>query len=87
MQELGPTARARPAGRWWRLARHVAGWVVLGLGIAGLILPILPGWLLIGWGAIILAADVPLFARCIQRIENRFPALRRVTEKMGRRPD
>ncbi len=72
--------------------RHVLGWGSLLLGVAGLFLPILQGWLLIAIGAILLAPDVPLFARLVDWIEDRFPALRsglrRMRERSGhhRRP-
>jgi uncharacterized membrane protein YbaN (DUF454 family) len=43
--------------------RHVLGWLFLGLGLAGLVLPVLQGWLFIGIGAVLLSPDVPVFAR------------------------
>jgi len=65
--------------------RHVAGWGFLFVGIAGLVLPILQGWLFIALGAILLAPDVPLFARLICWIEGRFPRLRRAVAHLRER--
>lgn len=56
--------------------RHVAGWGMLVVGVVGLFLPILQGWLFIAIGAVLLAPDVPFFARLVGWIERRFPALR-----------
>jgi uncharacterized membrane protein YbaN (DUF454 family) len=65
-----------------RAARHILGWGLLALGIAGLVLPVLQGWLFIALGAILLAPDVPFFARVLARIEERFPALRHPIRKL-----
>jgi hypothetical protein len=59
-----------------RVVRHIAGWTLLFLGVAGLFLPVLQGWLFIALAALLLAPDVPLFGRLLDWIENRFPALR-----------
>jgi len=59
-----------------RVVRHILGWGMLALGVAGLVLPVLQGWLFIAIGALILARDVPFFARMLDRIERRIPALR-----------
>ncbi len=59
-----------------RVMRHVAGWTLLVLGVAGLFLPVLQGWLFIALAALLLAPDVPFFARVLDWIERRFPALR-----------
>lgn len=76
-------------GRWHNenmrgVLRHLAGWGLLCLGGAGLFLPILQGWLLIGLGALLLAPDVPLFARLICLVEKRFPRVRGSIEAMRR---
>lgn len=59
-----------------RVARHIAGWTLLFLGVAGLFLPVLQGWLFIAVAALLLAPDVPLFGRLLDWIEKRSPALR-----------
>jgi len=58
------------------VVRHVLGWLFLLTGIAGLVLPVLQGWLFIAVAALLLAPDVPLFARLLSWIERRLPALR-----------
>ncbi len=71
--------------------RHVFGWGFLLLGIAGLVLPILQGWLFIAIAAFLLAPDVPLFGRLLCWIQDRSPRLRRVITRLrartGGRPD
>ncbi len=73
-----------------RVVRHVIGWSLLVLGIAGLVLPVLQGWLFIALAALLLAPDVPFFARVLDWIERRFPALRhpiaRARAKFGHHP-
>ncbi|MGV8039297.1 MAG: PGPGW domain-containing protein [Thermoanaerobaculaceae bacterium] len=59
------------------ILRHVAGWGFLVLGVAGLFLPILQGWLFIGLGALLLSPDVPVFRRLVTWIERRSPTLKR----------
>lgn len=71
----------QPVRRWW-LARHIAGWGLLLVGVAGLVLPVMPGWPFLAWGAIILAPDVPFIARVLDRIAARVPALRAAIEKL-----
>jgi uncharacterized membrane protein YbaN (DUF454 family) len=70
-----------------RAVRHILGWSLLILGIAGLVLPVLQGWLFLALAALLLAPDVPIFARLLNWIENRFPALRhpirRVRARLG----
>jgi uncharacterized protein len=67
--------------------RHVLGWLSLLVGLAGLVLPVLQGWLFIAIGALLLAPDVPIFARLVAWVEQRFPsvrgALRRWRKRLG----
>ncbi|MGD1147818.1 MAG: hypothetical protein ABR961_07715 [Thermoanaerobaculaceae bacterium] len=65
--------------------RHVLGWSLLILGVAGLILPVLQGWLFIALGALFLSPDVPVFARLLTWIESRIPALRPAIRSARRR--
>ncbi len=65
--------------------RHVFGWTFLVLGLAGLVLPVLQGWLFIAIAAFLLAPDVPLFARLLCWIQDRFPRLRRVVHRLRAR--
>lgn len=58
--------------RWLRLS---LGLVLLLIGIVGLFLPVLQGWLMIGMGALLLAPEIPAFQRVFLWIERRFPRL------------
>ncbi|MFH1970684.1 MAG: hypothetical protein ABIJ53_10250 [Verrucomicrobiota bacterium] len=58
------------------LIRQIAGWTLIAIGMAGLILPVLPGWPFLGAGALLLAPHVRLFRRFAAWIHFRFPALR-----------
>jgi len=58
------------------LIRQIAGWTLIAIGVAGLILPVIPGWLFLGAGALLLAPHVRLFHRFSAWIHARFPALR-----------
>ena len=51
--------------RPWRIAIGIA---LMGLGVVGLILPILQGMLILLAGAVLLSKDVPAFARARQRV-------------------
>jgi hypothetical protein len=59
-----------------RLIRIGVGLVLLILGIAGLVLPLLQGWLFLAAGSLLLAPDVPLCARVLCAVQSRFPRLR-----------
>lgn len=72
-----PLARARPGSvgrrrRLSRAARLTGGWVILGVGVAFVILPVLPGLPVVVLAAFLLAPDVPLFARMLDWSKLRF---------------
>jgi uncharacterized membrane protein YbaN (DUF454 family) len=67
------------------LIRHLAGWGFLALGVAGLFLPVLQGWLFLAIGALLLAPDVPLFARIVCWVEGRHPSVRDALARLRRR--
>ncbi|HEV3343383.1 MAG TPA: hypothetical protein VG125_23630 [Pirellulales bacterium] len=71
----------------WRLGRQFAGWGFIALGLAGLILPILPGWIFIAWGAVTLAPDVPFFAGLLDKLAQRVPPLRAAIERVRGVPE
>lgn len=52
------------------------GLVLIILGLVGLVVPILQGWLFLALGALVLSPDIPLFARMVDWIEKRFPAIK-----------
>jgi len=68
-----------------KIYRIFVGWLLISAGVIGLVFPIMPGWLLIVPGVMMLAGDVPLFARIICRVENRFPRVRRFISRMHHR--
>lgn len=53
--------------------RRVAGVLLVLLGIIGLLMPILPGWLFLIPGAVMLGFDVPKMVRLLGHLELRFP--------------
>ena len=68
-----------------RAVRHVLGWGLLLLGVAGLVLPVLQGWLFIALGALLLSPDVPVFGRLLMWLESHFPPLRSAIRHARRR--
>ncbi len=65
-----------------RIARITTGWILIAAGLIGVLLPVLPGFVFLASGIVMLAGDVPLFRRWICRLENRFPGVRRLILKM-----
>ena len=47
------------------------------LGIPGIVLPVLPGWLLIGTGLVVLSREVRWARRLMQWLQRRSPGLER----------
>jgi uncharacterized membrane protein YbaN (DUF454 family) len=64
----------QPSGSLWRTA---AGWVLLMLGVAGLILPVLPGTPLLIAGLVMLSADHGWARNCLRRVKLWIRKLRR----------
>ena len=56
-----------------RVLKIVAGSVLLFIGLVGLLLPVLPGWVFIIPGALLLGFDVAIIARYLKRAEDRWP--------------
>jgi uncharacterized membrane protein YbaN (DUF454 family) len=67
---------------FYRVFRIILGSLVLLLGVAGLVLPILQGWLLIALGALLLSKDIPFFARVVRWVKTRFPEVSRTGERL-----
>lgn len=64
------------------LIRIALGSLLLLLGLAGLVLPMLQGGLFLAMGVIVLSRDVPLFARMEKWITARFPRARRIVDRL-----
>jgi len=64
----------------WRITlwivRQLFGWFFIVLGLAGIILPGMPGWIFIGLGVLLLADDIAIFRRLIHGVERRWPQTR-----------
>ncbi len=58
-----------------RIATFAVGWTLIGLGVAGLFLPILQGVLLILLGFYVLSRESRWARRQLDRLRARFPAL------------
>ena len=65
-----------------RMIRIFLGLTFLALGLAGLVLPFLQGWLFLSLAVLTLSIDIPLFARFICWIENRCPWIQRMLHRM-----
>ncbi len=78
----------------WRtllwVVRQGVGWGLIALGVAGIILPLLPGWIFIALGVLLLADDIGPFRRLIQKVETRWPqtrsTIRTARRWLGHRP-
>jgi len=67
-----------------RFIRIALGSLLILLGVPGLFLPVLQGWLFIALGALLLSVDLPLFDRMVRWLEERFPLIRQPLERMRR---
>ena len=66
----------------WRLVRISLGTILILLGIPGLVLPILQGWLFLALGALLLSVDIPLFDRLVRWIEQKVPPVKNPVERL-----
>jgi hypothetical protein len=78
------TPPGRPAPLLVKLSRMLVGTTLVLAGIAGLVLPILPGWLLIIAGLALLARDFFWARRLLDIVKSRWAAAR---QAMTGRPD
>src|ERR1035441_393694 len=72
MQERGITKSKKPLQR---VAVIALGWVLILLGIAGLVLPIMPGAVLIVVGALMVNPQWAWLRRMLDKCRVRFPVL------------
>ena len=66
----------------WHIVRLSLGTILILLGIPGLVLPILQGWLFLALGALLLSVDVPFFDRLVRWIEQKVPPVRKPVERL-----
>ena len=66
----------------YRYLRIGFGTLMIILGVVGLFLPVLQGFLFLGVGGMVLYRDVPIFPRMVGRLEARFPIIRRIKGKI-----
>ena len=66
----------------WRMVRISLGTILILLGIPGLILPILQGWLFLALGALLLSMDVPFFDRLVRWIEQKVPPVKKPVDRL-----
>lgn len=67
-----------------QIVRLSLGTVLLLLGMAGMVLPVLQGWLFLALGALVLSVDIPVFDRMVRWIENRVPPVKKPLERLRR---
>ena len=60
--------------------RVIAAAISIVIGFAGLILPVLPGWLFFGVAAALLFPDSRLVRKAVAKIEQRFPSTKRLMQ-------
>ena len=65
-----------------RMLRIVLGSLFMMLGLVGLVLPVLQGWLFLGMGGLVLAQDIPIFAKMTCWIMARFPQTGRMAQRL-----
>lgn len=63
-----------------RLFEFILGWALVGLGVIGIALPILPGILPLLLGLVILSSEYVWAHQLLRRIRGRFPAASRQAE-------
>ena len=65
-----------------RIVRISLGSIAIVLGLVGLVVPILQGWLFLALGAVLLSVDIPFFDRVVDWIENRIPPVKKPVERL-----
>jgi uncharacterized membrane protein YbaN (DUF454 family) len=65
-----------------RIVRISLGSIAIVLGLVGLVVPILQGWLFLALGALLLSVDVPFFARVVTWIEDRVPPVKKPLQRL-----
>jgi uncharacterized protein len=66
----------------WRILRISTGILLLLLGLAGLVLPILQGWLFLALGGMILSVDIPFFKKIACWLEAHVPGGEKLMDRL-----
>ena len=66
----------------YRLLRISLGCLLVLLGVIGLFVPVLQGFLFLGIGGLLLCRDVPFLQQLIRRLKIRYPLLECATERV-----
>ncbi|GGE15026.1 hypothetical protein GCM10011571_15690 [Marinithermofilum abyssi] len=69
-----------------RITGQVIGWVFIFLGILGLFLPVLQGFLFLILGLLILSKTTPWAKKLLDKLETRFPKVGKAMEKLRKHP-
>ncbi len=72
-----PRGLARPRNRTTRIALLTLGWILLGLGLIGGLLPVIPGWPFGVAGAAILYVESRWVQRKVRRFRQQNPKFER----------
>jgi hypothetical protein len=67
-----------------RIIRIVLGTTFVLLSLPSFLFPILPGWVLLALGILLLSVDIPLVHRLVRRLEDRFPQARSAVARVRR---
>ena len=71
MQPSPPApGNSKPRSMAWRIFRLVTGWTLLAVGVVGLFLPVLQGFLLIISGLAVLSTESPWAHRLLTRLKS-----------------
>jgi uncharacterized membrane protein YbaN (DUF454 family) len=65
-----------------RIIRISLGVTFIFLGIPSLILPVLPGWVFLALGLLLLSVDLPFFERLVKWLEKRVPWIKEPVERL-----
>jgi hypothetical protein len=65
-----PPENPKPRSMAWRVFRLVAGWTLLAVGVVGLFLPVLQGFLFILSGLAVLSTESPWARRLLHKLKS-----------------
>lgn len=66
-----------------RIAVVALGWSLVIGGAVGLLVPVVPGWLLVVLGALVLNTEHPWLRRSLDNLGARFPAFKRALNRLS----